>query len=117
MERHSAIGERIVAAAPALEAIAPDRALRPRARRRQRAIPTASCSTRSRSASRIIAVVDAFDAMTNDRPYRGAMSTEDALAELRTTRARSSTRRSSRRSRRDRDAAESGSSVLRAALT
>ena len=33
-------------------------------------------------ASRIIAVADAFDAMTTNRPYRGAMSREDALAEL-----------------------------------
>ncbi len=30
----------------------------------------------------IISVVDAFDAMTSDRPYRQAMSLEDALAEL-----------------------------------
>ena len=33
-------------------------------------------------ASRIIAVADAFDAMTTNRPYRGAMSREDAIAEL-----------------------------------
>jgi HD-GYP domain-containing protein (c-di-GMP phosphodiesterase class II) len=33
--------------------------------------------------ARIIAVVDAFDAMTNDRPYRDALTTERALAELR----------------------------------
>ncbi len=32
--------------------------------------------------SRIISVVDAYDAMTNDRPYRKAMSNEDALNEL-----------------------------------
>ncbi len=31
---------------------------------------------------RIVAVADAFDAMVNDRPYRKALSTEDALAEL-----------------------------------
>ncbi len=34
-------------------------------------------------ASRIIAVVDAYDAMTNDRPYRKALSHEEAAAELR----------------------------------
>ena len=34
-------------------------------------------------ASRIIAVADAFDAMTTNRPYRAAMPREDALAELR----------------------------------
>jgi diguanylate cyclase (GGDEF)-like protein len=33
-------------------------------------------------ASRIIAVADAFDAMTSNRPYRAAMSREDAMAEL-----------------------------------
>lgn len=33
--------------------------------------------------SRIIAVVDAFDAMTSDRPYRSAMSVDEAIAELR----------------------------------
>lgn len=32
---------------------------------------------------RILAVVDAWDAMTNDRPYRGAMSVSEAIAELR----------------------------------
>lgn len=33
-------------------------------------------------AARIIAVADAFDAMTTDRPYRKAMSREDALREI-----------------------------------
>jgi HD-GYP domain-containing protein (c-di-GMP phosphodiesterase class II) len=33
--------------------------------------------------SRIIAVVDAFDAMISDRPYQRAMASADALAELR----------------------------------
>jgi HD-GYP domain-containing protein (c-di-GMP phosphodiesterase class II) len=33
-------------------------------------------------ASRIIAVADAFDAMTSNRPYRVAMSRDEALAEL-----------------------------------
>jgi diguanylate cyclase (GGDEF)-like protein/putative nucleotidyltransferase with HDIG domain len=34
-------------------------------------------------ASRILLVADAFDAMTSDRPYRRALSHDDALAELR----------------------------------
>jgi diguanylate cyclase (GGDEF)-like protein/putative nucleotidyltransferase with HDIG domain len=34
-------------------------------------------------ASRILLVADAFDAMTTDRPYRAAMSFEEAIAELR----------------------------------
>lgn len=32
--------------------------------------------------ARIMAVADSFDAMTSDRPYRKAMNTEEALAEL-----------------------------------
>ena len=32
--------------------------------------------------ARIVAVCDAYDAMTSDRPYRSAMSVEDACAEL-----------------------------------
>lgn len=34
-------------------------------------------------AARIFAVADAFDALTSDRPYRRAVSEEDALAEIR----------------------------------
>jgi HD-GYP domain-containing protein (c-di-GMP phosphodiesterase class II) len=32
--------------------------------------------------ARLISVIDAYDAMTNNRPYREAMSHEEALAEL-----------------------------------
>ncbi|HAJ95825.1 MAG TPA: hypothetical protein DCP02_06290, partial [Actinobacteria bacterium] len=32
--------------------------------------------------SRIISIVDAYDAMTNDRPYRKALSKKEAIAEL-----------------------------------
>lgn len=32
--------------------------------------------------ARILAVVDSFDAMTNDRPYRLAMSIDKAVEEL-----------------------------------
>ena len=32
--------------------------------------------------ARILAVADAYDAMTSDRPYRQAMSPQDACAEL-----------------------------------
>ena len=38
---------------------------------------------RSRCAARIIAVCDAYAAMTSDRPYRRAMTPQEALAELR----------------------------------
>jgi two-component system, cell cycle response regulator len=82
MRRHTEIGERIIAAAPALAPVAkfvrwsherwdgagyPDRLA-------GEAIPLGA---------RIIAVCDAFDAMTAPRPYRPAWSLERAVAELR----------------------------------
>ena len=81
MQRHSTIGERIVAAAPTLQEIAPiirhahermDGTGYPDGLRRDQ-IPICS---------RIIAVVDAYDAMTSDRPYQHAMPSEDAVGEL-----------------------------------
>ena len=82
MERHSLIGERIVAAAPTLEAIAPIvRAAHERAD--GAGYPDGLTLDEIPICSRIIAVVDAFDAMTNDRPYRQATSSRAALAELR----------------------------------
>ena len=48
--------------------------------------------------SRIIAVADAFEAMTGTRPYREAVSVEEAIVELQANAARSSTRGASTRS-------------------
>jgi diguanylate cyclase (GGDEF)-like protein len=82
MRRHTVIGERILAAAPSMKAVAsivrathercdgggyPDGVSR-------EAIPMAA---------RIIAVCDAYDAMVAARPYRPAISHVPALAELR----------------------------------
>jgi two-component system, cell cycle response regulator len=79
---HTLVGEKIIAAAPDLARVArlvrsthenydgtgyPDRLVR-------REIPLGS---------RIIAVCDAFDAMTTDRPYREAMDADSAVGELR----------------------------------
>ena len=47
--------------------------------------------------ARIIAVVDAYDAMTSDRPYRQAMSSTTRSPSSTATPARSSTRASSTR--------------------
>ena len=82
IRRHTLIGERIIAAAPDLGPVA--RLVRsshenydgtgyPDALERQE-IPLGS---------RIIAVCDAFDAMTTDRPYRRAMNEASAISELR----------------------------------
>ena len=82
MQRHSAMGERIVGAAPTLEAIGPIvRAAHERPD--GRGYPDGLTLDEIPLSARIIAVVDAFDAMTNDRPYREALTTERALAELR----------------------------------
>jgi HD-GYP domain-containing protein (c-di-GMP phosphodiesterase class II) len=63
MRRHSLIGERIVSAAPALSSVASGDD-----------IPLTA---------RVVAVADAFDAMTSRRPYVEPKTAADALAELR----------------------------------
>ena len=83
VRRHPQLGARILDSIPYLNGLASDVVASHHERwdgcgypngLRRKAIP---------QAARIFAVVDAFDAMTNDRPYRVAMSTETALAELR----------------------------------
>jgi diguanylate cyclase (GGDEF)-like protein len=82
MQRHSTIGERIVASAPTLEAIAPIvRAAHERPD--GTGYPDGLGLEEIPICSRIIAVVDAYDAMTTDRSYRGAMPAVAAFAELR----------------------------------
>jgi diguanylate cyclase (GGDEF)-like protein len=82
MERHSAIGARIVASAPSLSAIAP--IIRAAHERPDGSgYPDGLRLDEIPISARIIAVVDAFDAMTHDRPYRRAMPVADAVAELR----------------------------------
>jgi diguanylate cyclase (GGDEF)-like protein len=82
VRRHSEIGERIVAAAPALGGVAPlVRSTHERwdgsgypDRLRAHQIPLGA---------RILAVCDAYDAMVADRPYQRAMDPAHALQELR----------------------------------
>jgi HD-GYP domain-containing protein (c-di-GMP phosphodiesterase class II) len=44
--------------------------------------PTGRAGTEIPLEARILAVVDCFDAMTSDRPYRAALPAEEALAEV-----------------------------------
>jgi two-component system cell cycle response regulator len=82
MRQHTIIGERILLAAPALKPVAalvrasherwdgtgyPDRLA-------GEAIPLGA---------RIVAVCDAYDAMTSDRTYRASITATEAIAELR----------------------------------
>jgi diguanylate cyclase (GGDEF)-like protein len=81
MKRHSVIGERIIASAPTLANLAPIvRAAHERAD--GSGYPDGLMLEDIPVCARIIAVVDAYDAMTSDRPYRRAMAPSTALAEL-----------------------------------
>jgi len=82
MRRHTIIGERIVAAAPALANVA--RIVRSTHERVDGGgYPDGLSGSRIPLAARIVFASDAFAAMTSDRPYSRPMPESDALAELR----------------------------------
>src|SRR4051794_25968283 len=81
IRRHTLAGERIIAAAPALAPVA--RLVRSSHERWDGAgYPDGLAADAIPLGARIVAVADAFDAMTSGRPYRAAISHQDALAEL-----------------------------------
>jgi HD-GYP domain-containing protein (c-di-GMP phosphodiesterase class II) len=83
MRSHTLIGERILAAAPAL-ARAAELVRSSHERFDGTGYPDGTAGDAIPLAARIIAVCDAFDAMTTPRPYRPTpLSTDEALAELR----------------------------------
>ena len=82
MRRHTLVGQRILEGAPALR----DVALLVRSSHEHvdgTGYPDGLAGEDVPVGSRIIAVCNAFDAMTRERPHRPAMSREEALAELR----------------------------------
>ena len=82
MRRHTIIGQRIVCAAPALAGVG--EIIRASHERWDgNGYPDGLTAREIPLAARIIAVCDAYDAMTSDRPYRRALASEMALAELR----------------------------------
>jgi diguanylate cyclase (GGDEF)-like protein len=82
IRRHTLIGERIIAAAPALETVA--RLVRSNHERWDGGgYPDALAGEAIPLGSRIVAVADAFEAMTSARPYSPPMAEADALRELR----------------------------------
>ena len=82
VRKHTIVGERILAAAPALEDVA--KLVRSSHESYDgTGYPDGLAGEQIPLASRIIAVCDAFHAMTDDRPYQPAMSARDAMAELR----------------------------------
>jgi len=81
VRRHTVIGERILASAPALRAAA--EIVRSSHERWDGAgYPDKLSGPQIPLGARIISVCDAFDAMTTPRPYARALSPEDALHEL-----------------------------------
>ena len=81
VERHSLIGERILHAAPALYRVA--RLIRwSHERYDGTGYPDHLSGQEIPIGARIISVCDAFDAMISDRPYRKALSFDQAVAEL-----------------------------------
>jgi diguanylate cyclase (GGDEF)-like protein len=82
MKRHTLIGERIIAAAPALTAVA--RLVRASHERWDgTGYPDQLAGTDIPLGARVVAVCDAYDAIVADRPYRPARSSAQAIAELR----------------------------------
>ncbi len=82
MRRHTVIGERILAAAPDLARVA--RLVRSSHENYDGSgYPDGLARREIPLGSRIVAVCDAFDAMTTDRPYRQAMDGVTAVRELR----------------------------------
>jgi diguanylate cyclase (GGDEF)-like protein len=79
---HTIVGERIISAAPCLETVA--KLVRSTHEHNDGSgYPDGLRETQIPLGARIIAVCDAYDAITSDRPYRPAQSHEEAIAELR----------------------------------
>lgn len=81
MKTHPEIGYRIAMSTPELSAIAPY-ILHHHERYDGKGYPEGLKGKEIPLLSRILAVVDAYDAMTEDRPYRKAMSKDEAILEI-----------------------------------
>ncbi|MFX4262329.1 PAS domain S-box protein [Pelotomaculum propionicicum] len=81
MRRHCEIGHRIAQSAPDLALIA-DWILKHHEWWNGKGYPIGLKEEEIPLECRILAIADAYDAMTSDRPYRGALSHEEAVAEL-----------------------------------
>jgi diguanylate cyclase (GGDEF)-like protein len=82
MRRHPELGYMILKEVPGIE-LAQDIVLHHHERWDGRGYPHGLRGEEISLAARIVSVVDAFTAMTSDRPYRRALSVEAALEELR----------------------------------
>ncbi len=83
IREHPWLGERIVAPVPALGGLARQVIACHHERWDGSGYPRGLRGAEIPIAARIFAVADAFDAMTNDQPYREALPVEEALDEIR----------------------------------
>ncbi|MDD3140078.1 MAG: diguanylate cyclase [Lachnospiraceae bacterium] len=81
MKTHTSIGERIALEASEIKDIA-HLILKHHEKWDGTGYPLGLCGAEIPIECRILAIVDSFDAMTNDRPYRSAFSAEKALREI-----------------------------------
>jgi diguanylate cyclase (GGDEF)-like protein/PAS domain S-box-containing protein len=81
MQRHSEIGYRIAQSSPDLTPIA-DWILKHHERWDGQGYPLGLTAADIPLACRILGIADAYDAMTNDRPYRQAMTSAAAIVEI-----------------------------------
>jgi len=82
MKGHVTLGERIVAEVPYLRGVAADIIHSHHEKWDGTGYPSGLSGEQIPLAARIFSVVDTFDAITNDRPYRAAQSVEHALSEI-----------------------------------
>ena len=82
MKRHSEIGHRIANSSPDLLPVA-DWVLKHQEWWNGAGYPLGLAGEKIPIECRILAIADAYDAMTSDRPYRKAMSHDAAVTELR----------------------------------
>jgi response regulator RpfG family c-di-GMP phosphodiesterase len=82
METHPILGAQLAVASPFLSGVARDVIAFHHERWDGTGYPWALHGEEIPLAARIFSVVDSFDAMTTDRPYRQAVSIETALAEI-----------------------------------
>jgi HD-GYP domain-containing protein (c-di-GMP phosphodiesterase class II) len=82
MRSHTILGEQMIDGIPYLSGVAREVVASHHERWDGRGYPRGLEGAEIPLGARIFAVVDAFDAMTNDRPYRKAMRFEEAIAEI-----------------------------------
>jgi HD-GYP domain-containing protein (c-di-GMP phosphodiesterase class II) len=82
MRFHSVLGERVLEQIPYLSGLARDVVACHHERWDGNGYPAGLRGTQIPTVARIFAVVDAYDAMTNNRPYRDAMPVAAALDEI-----------------------------------